>query len=186
MALVLCELPVDPGELIVLAVDVVVATLGSADLVAVGDHRDTLAEQERGQEVALLLLAQGVDGWVVGLALGPTVPGPVVALTVLVALSVGLVVLLVEGHEVPQGETVVCYDEVDRGDRAPGRVLVQVAGSREPRGELAQGRRLAAPEVAHSVAELAVPLRPQRREVADLVAAIAEVPPLRDEQIGKG
>src|SRR5450631_2781064 len=156
MALVLCELPVDPGELVVLAVDVVVSTLSSADLVAVGDHRDTLAEQERGQEVALLLLAQGVDGRVVCLALGPTVPGPVVVLAVLVTLSVGIVVLLVEGHEVPQGETIVCDNEVDRGDRAPGRVLVQVAGSRQPRGELAQGGTLAAPEVAHGVAELAV------------------------------
>src|ERR1035437_125902 len=62
MSLVLGEFPVDPGKLVVLAVDVVVAALGSTDLVAVGDHRDTLAEQEGGQEVALLLPAQGVDG----------------------------------------------------------------------------------------------------------------------------
>src|SRR5665647_3372686 len=109
MCLARCELPVNPGELVVLAVDVVVATLGSADLVVVRD------------------------------------------------------------------------DEVDRGDRAPGRVLVQVAGSCQTRGKLAQGCSLAAPEVAHSVAELAVPLGPQRREVADLVAAIAEVPRLGNE-----
>ena len=105
--------------------------MGPADLVSVGDHRDTLAEHESSQKVALLLTSQGVDGLVVGLALDPAVPGPIVALTVPVALSVGLVVLLVVGHEVPQGETVMCHDEVDRGDRAPGRVLVQVAGSRQ-------------------------------------------------------
>ena len=40
---------------------------------------------------------------------------------------------------------------------------------------------LAAPEVAHRVPVLAVPLRPQRREVADLVAAVADVPRLGDE-----
>src|ERR1019366_8464820 len=98
MALLLRELPVDPGELIVLAVDVVVAALGSADLVAVGDHRDTLAEQQCGQEVALLLPAQGFDGGVVGLALDPAVPGPVVVLAVLASFSIGIVVLVVVGH----------------------------------------------------------------------------------------
>ena len=39
----------------------------------------------------------------------------------------------------------------------------------------------AAPEVAHAVAVAAVPLRPQRREVADLVAAFADVPRLGDQ-----
>src|SRR5665647_3979805 len=97
MALVLGQLPVDPRELVVLAVDVVVAALGSTDLVAMGDHRDTLAEQKRGEEVALLLPAQGVDGGVVGFALCPAVPGPVVALAVVVGLSVGIVVLVVVG-----------------------------------------------------------------------------------------
>ena len=42
-------------------------------------------------------------------------------------------------------------------------------------------RRLAAPEVADRVAVLAVPLRPQRREAADLVAAVADVPRLGDQ-----
>ena len=48
-------------------------------------------------------------------------------------------------------------------------------------GELAEAGRLAAPEVAHGVAVLAVPLRPQRREAADLVAALADVPRLGDQ-----
>ena len=41
--------------------------------------------------------------------------------------------------------------------------------------------RLPAPEVAHDVAVDAVPLAPQHREVADLVAAGADVPGLGDE-----
>ncbi len=49
-----------------------------------------------------------------------------------------------------------------------------------PAGELAQ-RGLAAPEVADGVAVLPVPLRPLRREVADLVAARADVPRLGDQ-----
>jgi len=49
------------------------------------------------------------------------------------------------------------------------------------RDELAEGGRHAAPEVAHRVAILAVPFGPQRGEVADLVAAVADVPGLGDE-----
>ena len=59
--------------------------------------------------------------------------------------------------------------------------LVEVGAAGEPVGELGQGLVLAPPEVAHRVAVLAVPLRPQGREVAHLVAAVAQVPGLGDE-----
>ena len=69
---------------------------------------------------------------------------------------------------------------IDATGRRPGG-LVQVRRSGEPGGELAQGGRLAAPEVADGVPVLAVPFRPLRREVADLVAAGADVPRLGDQ-----
>jgi hypothetical protein len=72
-------------------------------------------------------------------------------------------------------------DEVDRGDGPAVVGLVQVRRAGEPGRELAQAGRLAAPEVAHGVAVLAVPLRPQRGEPAHLVAAVADVPRLGDE-----
>jgi hypothetical protein len=90
-------------------------------------------------------------------------------------------VLLVVRHEVVEREAVVGGDEVDRGDRAAAVVLVEVARAGQPGRELGDRRVLAAPEVAHAVAVLAVPLGPQRREVADLVAALADVPRLGDE-----
>ena len=71
-------------------------------------------------------------------------------------------------------------DEVDRGERLAPVGLVEVAGAREARRELGDAR-LPAPEVAHDVAVDAVPLAPQDREVADLVAAGADVPGLGDE-----
>ena len=87
-------------SLVVLAVDVVVAALGAAELVAVREHRHALGQQQRGDEVALLPLAQRVDLAVVGRALDAAVPRPVVALAVAVVLAVGVVVLLVVGDEV--------------------------------------------------------------------------------------
>src|SRR5690606_8553912 len=69
----LVELPVDPRDLVVLAVAVVVAMLGAADLVSVGDHRHTLGDEERREEVALLARAQREHALVVRGALGPAV-----------------------------------------------------------------------------------------------------------------
>ena len=172
--------PVHPGDLGVLGVGVVVALLGAAGLVAVQQHRDALAEQQRGEEVPLLPRAQPEDLGVVGRPLDAVVPGAVVALAVLAVLAVGVVVLVVVGDQVAQREAVVGGDEVDARDRAASRGLVEVGGAGQPAGELAE-RRLTAPEVAHGVAELAVPLGPLRREAADLVAAGADVPRLGDQ-----
>ena len=179
--LVLVEVPVDPRDLVVLAVAVVVAALGAPELVAVQEHRHALREQEGREHVALLAQSQGVDLLVLRRTLDAAVPGAVVALAVVAVLAVGVVVLLVVGHQVPQREAVVGGDEVDRGDRLAAAVLVEVAGAGEARGELAEGRALATPEVADGVAVLAVPLGPQGREVADLVAAVADVPGLGDQ-----
>ena len=103
------------------------------------------------------------------------------AFPVVVVLAVGLVVFLVVGDQVPQRETVVRGDEVDRGHRPPGGVLVEIGRAGQPRSELVEGGGLAAPVVAHGVAVLAVPFRPLRREAADLVTAGPDVPRLGDE-----
>ena len=174
-------LPVDPADGGVLRVDVVVARLRASELVAVRDHRHALAQQQRREEVPLPLGAQGVHRRVVRRPLGPGVPRAVVALAVVVVLAVGLVVLLVVGDQVVQREAVVRGDEVDAGLGGAAVVLVQVGRARDARRELAERRGLAAPEVAHGVAVLAVPLGPLRGEVADLVATGADVPRLGDE-----
>src|SRR5262245_42055166 len=54
-------LPVVPGDLVVLAVRVVVALLGAAHLVAADEHRYALREEERREEVPLLACAERVD-----------------------------------------------------------------------------------------------------------------------------
>src|SRR3712207_7061048 len=47
----LAQRPVHPGDLGVLAVDVVVAALGATDLVTVGDHRGALRSEEHTSEL---------------------------------------------------------------------------------------------------------------------------------------
>ena len=71
--------PVEPGDLVVLAVGVVVAALGAAELVAAEQHRHALGEQQRRHQVAPLAGAQGEDVGIVGLPLDAAVPRAVVA-----------------------------------------------------------------------------------------------------------
>ena len=151
-----------------------------AELVAAEQHRHALREEERRQEVAHLPVAQRVHGGVVGRPLGAAVPAAVVVGAVAVPLPVRLVVLLVVRDEVGEREAVVGGDEVDRRERPAAVVLVEVARAGEALGELGD-RRVPAPEVADAVAVDAVPLRPEDREVADLVAARPDVPRLGDQ-----
>ena len=88
--------------------------------------------------------------------------------------------LVVVGDEVGQGEPVVGRDEVDRCDRPATVALVQIGRAGEALSELGD-RGLAAPEVADPIAVLGVPLSPEDREVADLVAAGPDVPRLGDQ-----
>jgi hypothetical protein len=51
------EMPVEPGELVILAVGIVVALLPMAELIAGEEHGHALGGQQGGDEVALLLPA---------------------------------------------------------------------------------------------------------------------------------
>ena len=173
--------PVDPRDLVVLAVGVVVAALGAAALVAGGDHRDAVGQAQRRHHVGRLATSYGDQRVVVGLALVPEVPGPVVVGAVAVVLAVGLVVLLLVGHQVAHGEAVVGGHEVDRVVRRPPVVGVEVGRPGEPGGDGAVAGGVVAPEVADLVAVLVVPLHPRRRHPADQVAVHRRVPRLGDQ-----
>ncbi len=58
---------------------------------------------------------------------------------------------------------------------------LNLSGEAQSRGASVLALAIAAPEVAHGVAERVVPLRPARREAADLIAARPAVPRLGDE-----
>ena len=181
LMVVLVQIPVDPRDLVVLAVRIVVAALGAPEFVTMGDHRHALGEHEGRQEVALLLVAQFDDVLIVCVALSAAVPRTVVVRTIRTALEVRLVVLFVIGDEVTQREAVVCDHEVDGSHGLATRRAIQVGGPCEARGEVGQRGEFSAPEVTHRIAVPAVPLGPQGWEAAHLVAVRAHVPRLGDE-----
>ena len=172
--------PVHPGEIVVLAVGVVVAALGAAVLVAHQDHRHALADDEDRHREAAHPVAQGEDRGIVGRTLDAAIPRAVVVVAVAVVLAVRLVVLLVPGVEVGQREAVVRGDEVDARPWPPPAPVEDVAGAEEVAGEVVDGAVVALDVGADVVAEAAVPLGPAGREVSDLVAPLPEVPALGD------
>src|SRR6516165_6963829 len=170
VAVALHPAPVEPADVVVLAVRVVVALLGAAYLVAHEDHGHALRQHQDGGEVLDLAVAQRVNGGIVGRPLGAAVPRKVVVVAVAVALAVGLVVLAVVGHQVVEGEAVVAGDEVDAVAGHALLPLVEVGAAGEAPGEIAGLPRVAPDEAANRVAVAAVPLRPaEAGEIADLV-----------------
>src|SRR5690606_23677849 len=103
--------PVHPGDLVILGIGVVVALLGAAHLVALLDERRAARDEERGQQRPHVAPARGVDRRIVGWPFDAAVPRLVVVVPVAVAFSVRLVVLLLVGDEVGEGETVVHGEE---------------------------------------------------------------------------
>ena len=69
--LLLSEFPVEPGQLVVLAIGIVIALLTMAEFVAGQEHRHTLGQQQGGHEVAHLLPTQGPNGRIVGRTFAP-------------------------------------------------------------------------------------------------------------------
>ena len=173
--------PVDPGDLVVLAVGVVVATLGAAALVTGGDHRDAVGQAQRRHQVRGLPAAQRDDA---GSSVSPSTPKfqeRLLSVPSRLPSPLASLCLVVVAHQVAQREPVVRGDEVDRGVRRAAVVGVQVRWSRPAGWPRCGCRRAAAPEVADRVAELVVPLHPRRRELADPVAVHRGVPRLGDQ-----
>ena len=174
------EIPVVPGDVVVLAVGVVVAPLCAPDLVSPQEHRDSRGEHESGNHVANLALADLDDGRVLCLTLDPVVGRPVVVGAVAIVFEVGLIVLVVVRGEVAHGEAVMRGDEVDGGVGAPALTGVEIGRPRKAPAKFAHARSTT-PEVAEVVAVTAIPLRPEGRELTDLIATRTDIPRLGDQ-----
>src|SRR5688572_1711189 len=101
-------------------------------------------------------------------------------MAVAVFLAVRLVVAFVVGNQVVEREAIMRCDEVDaRVGFAPEAIEQIRRGQQSRRGR--GGGRLAPPIIAHRVSILVVPFRPAGWEPADLIAAGAAIPWLRDQ-----
>src|SRR6059058_623440 len=100
IALTIIEVrPVDPGDLIVLRVGVVVSALRPRDLVSMRDHRRALREHQRRDHALHRAIAAVENPLFFGWSFGAPVAAVVVIRAVLIILAVGLVMLVLVAHE---------------------------------------------------------------------------------------
>jgi len=175
------QCPVEPGTLVVVAVQVVVAGLGAPDLVAHQDHGHAYREQSDGEEVLHLLVSELFHRRIFGRAFDAAVPAPVVVRAVAVALAVVLVVLSVVGDEVVRREAVVAGDEVDALLRLAPLVAIQLGAADHPVGEAPHHAVRAAQEAPDVVTKAAVPLPPAVSDEAAYLIEARCVPRLGDD-----
>ena len=116
--------PVEPTNLIVLAISVVVAVLWPSPLVSATEHWHALRKKKCGQKIPPLSLAQRVDLRILSWALRAAIPREIIIIAVFVAVVVRLVVLVVVADQVVQRETIVRGDKIDAGVRASPIMLV--------------------------------------------------------------
>ena len=83
------------------------------------DHGGALGHHEGQHHVAHLALAQSIDSSIISLPFLPTVPAEVVVGAIPVLLAIGIIVLVIVGHQVIQGEPIVSNNEVDALVRLP-------------------------------------------------------------------
>ena len=97
------------------------------------------------------------------------------------SLAVRLVVLVVVGNEIVQGETVMGGDEVDRRPGSTPLVPEDVRRTGKPAAELRDQAGIALPEPTNRIAERGVPFRPAGRKAAKLIPVRADIPRLGDQ-----
>ena len=101
--------PVQPGNLVILTVGVVVSILGIAEFVPGQKHGRTPAAQKNGAGISDQAETQGKHLFFLRLAFRPAVPAPVVIRPVGIVPAVGLVVLLIIGIQIIQGKACLLY-----------------------------------------------------------------------------
>ena len=92
-----------------------------------------------------------------------------------------MVVFFVVADQIAQRKTIVCGDEIDAGGRMAAAVVENIRRPRQTFGKRAQIAAFPHPKRAHIIAETSVPLGKRLREIAQVIAAFADVPRLDNQ-----
>src|SRR5262249_46643737 len=125
--ILLHRIPIEPADLIVLTICVVVSLLGSAEFVTAEHHRGTKREKQSTGVVFDELLSKLDDRGVVRFTFDATVPRIVIIRAVLVVLEVGIIVFAVIRDQVVESKPIVTVDKIDAVVSGASIVRVQIS-----------------------------------------------------------
>ena len=120
------QIPVQPGDLIILAVRIIITITSVAEFIAGEEHRGSTAAHEYGAGIFDHPEAQRENFPVVCIAFRTAVPAVVVVISVSIIPAVCLIMFLIIAVQVIEGKSVVTGQEVDGGIAAPVNRIVQI------------------------------------------------------------
>ena len=131
---VLVLIPFDPVGLAVLTPGVIITALGPAQFVTCAEHRYPLADQQKCRIAFHPPAPQTLYFKVSGGALEAAVPAQVVSLSIPILFAIFQIVFVIVTDQVVEGEAVMAGDEIDRVQRSPTTVLVEVRAAGDSGG----------------------------------------------------
>ncbi len=163
-------IPVEPTDLIVLAVGIIVTQLSATDLITHHHHGHPLRHQENCRKVLHLTLTEIINPLISCFAFNTTIPAQVFVNTVVIAFTICFVMLFVVGNHIVKSETVVSNDKIHTIDRQVAAPLIQVSTARQAIGHLTQKARITLDKATNGIAILTVPLGPTvARKITNLI-----------------
>src|SRR5271165_1932979 len=151
------------------------------ELVTGQQHRHALRQEQSSEKIALLPAPQRIYRRVVGWTFDAAIPTIVLIRAIAVVLPVGFVVLALVADEIAQRKAVMAGHKIHACAGPATGLLIKIAAARQTRGQLRDRAAVAFPKAPHAITILTIPLRPEYREVANLITAWPEVPGLGDQ-----
>ena len=163
--------PIEPGDLVVLTVRIVVTSLRPTHFIAHHEHRYSLAEQQGRQHIFDLTNTNGFDVLLFAWAFDTVVVAVVVVVSISISLTVGIVVLVFVAYQIVHGKAVMGRHKVNATVRCSARLLVQIGGAAQASRHGSDHASVTAPVAPNVIAVATVPLCPtQIAERPDLVS----------------
>ena len=154
------KFPVNPANLIVLAIGIIIAFLGSVELISTQNHRHSLTQEQSCHVIFHMLKALEIDHLIVAGTFMTKIHRIIVILSVAVVLAVILIMLLIVGDQVIQGKTIMGSDKVDTMVWTTTGVLIEVFRTAKTAGEITNQTFSAFPKKSYLVTIISVPLGP--------------------------
>ena len=134
--------PVQPGNLIILTISIVIAKLGIAKFVTRQKHRRSPAAHQYGTGIADHPESQIQHFRIIGLSFRPAVPASVIIGSIGIIPSIGFVMFCIIRIQIIQGKSIMTGQKIDTGIVSCVmsiifiiKISIQISGSRNtPRG----------------------------------------------------
>ena len=173
------QLPIRPGNFVILTIGVVIALLRPSEFIACEKHWRPVREENRCQHRAAQSSARLVDIQIVCRALDTPIRRIILGTAIAIIFAIRFVMALCVTDGVHQREAIVGSCVIDRCPGSPRAAIEKIARPGEPCGKIRALPWIAAPKSPEAVSIAIIPFGEPGRMLSKLIAAGTDVPRLR-------